>query len=49
MTWAVYTTGAYPRIVVGMISIGLLGDALAALLRAVEQRVLAWSDRHTQT
>lgn len=45
ITWSSYTAGDYPRIIVGMISIGVLGYGSSALLRTLGERLLVWQEK----
>ena len=42
LTWSAYTSGSYPTIIVGVITIGLLGAASSALVRLVGDWQLDW-------
>ena len=44
-TWQSYTIVDYPNVVVGMLSIGVLGWATAALLEIAGRRVTRWLPR----
>ncbi len=43
LTWSSYTGGSYPVIVVGMITIGVLGYLSSAVIRRVGERQLPWT------
>lgn len=45
MTWEAYQTVRYPRIFVGMATIGILGYASSALVQAVGDRITRWQAR----
>ena len=48
-TWRAYTLIEYPRIIIGMITIGLLGTLSTLLVRALARPLLRWqrtSDQH---
>jgi NitT/TauT family transport system permease protein len=45
LTWAAYTAGNFANIVVGMISIGVLGYLSSGVVRVAGDRLLAWNDR----
>ena len=45
MTWEAYQTVRYPRIFVGMATIGILGFASSALVQAVGDRITRWEER----
>jgi len=45
MTWEAYVGGAFPTIIVGMISIGLAGYASSAVVRIVAARAMPWAKR----
>jgi NitT/TauT family transport system permease protein len=45
MTWEAYQTVRYPRIFVGMATIGILGFASSALVQAVGDRITRWEAR----
>jgi NitT/TauT family transport system permease protein len=44
LTWSGYTAGNFTNIVVGMISIGVLGYVSSGALRLLGDRLLAWND-----
>ena len=44
--WSSYVGGSYPRIIVGMISIGLAGYLSSAALRRLAARFLPWLEAH---
>jgi NitT/TauT family transport system permease protein len=44
LTWSGYTAGNFAVIVVGMISIGVLGYLSSGLLRSAGDRLLAWNE-----
>jgi NitT/TauT family transport system permease protein len=44
--WSSYVGGSYPRIIVGMISIGLAGYLSSATLRRLAARFLPWLEAH---
>jgi NitT/TauT family transport system permease protein len=44
LTWAAYTAGNFATIIVGMISIGILGYLSSALVRVAGDRLLDWND-----
>lgn len=44
LTWSSYIGGSYPTIIVGMISIGLLGYASSQAIRRLGERVLPWTE-----
>jgi NitT/TauT family transport system permease protein len=41
-TWESYTLQNYPNIVLGMISIGLLGMLSSTLIKVVGRRLMPW-------
>ncbi len=45
MTWAAYTNGVLPVIVVGMLSIGVAGYLSSALIRFLGERFMPWRRR----
>lgn len=44
LTWSSYIAGDYPTIIVGMVSIGILGSASSFLVRQIGERQLGWAD-----
>lgn len=44
LTWAAYTGGSYPHIVVGMLSIAALGVASTTAVRTLDRWLLPWSE-----
>ncbi|WP_041541992.1 ABC transporter permease [Catenulispora acidiphila] len=47
-TWEAYTVVDYPSVVVGMLTIGLLGGATAAAVELAGRRVTGWLPRGTE-
>jgi NitT/TauT family transport system permease protein len=45
LTWQAYVAGAYPLIIVGMISIGVAGYISSALIRLIGTRLTPWLQR----
>lgn len=45
MTWEAYVAGNFPRIIVGMISIGVAGYLSSQVIRALGDRVMPWRQR----
>ncbi len=43
VTWSAYTGGSYPYIVVGMLSIGILGVLSSAAVRQLDRWLVPWS------
>ncbi|TYL36879.1 ABC transporter permease [Natronococcus pandeyae] len=43
LTWSAYTSGSYPTIIVGIITIGLLGAASSALVRLLGDWQIDWA------
>ena len=42
LTWSAYTSGSYPTIIVGIITIRLLGAASSGLVRLIGSRQIGW-------
>ena len=42
MIWELYSLARYPRIVVGMIIIGLIGAGMSAVIRAIGRKLVPW-------
>jgi len=42
MTWDAYVVIAYPRIILGMISIGICGAILSGIVRLIGSRIMPW-------
>ena len=45
MTWEAYVAGSFPPIIVGMISIGILGYLSSAIVRRTGVRAMPWTKR----
>lgn len=44
LTWSSYIAGDYPSIIVGMLSIGLLGYCSSLIIRRIGARLLPWNE-----
>ncbi|MDG5757821.1 ABC transporter permease [Natronococcus sp. A-GB1] len=44
LTWSAYTSGSYPTIIVGVITIGLLGAISSALVRLLGDWQIGWTE-----
>jgi NitT/TauT family transport system permease protein len=42
MIWESYSLARYPRIVVGMIVIGIIGAAMSAVIRLIGRKLVPW-------